>query len=358
MTLKWHLRVSCFDCPVVSSYLCIFQVEERVIVNAKVKCVELSKKGSLHLNNPETKNKLLQLIYGEMMSEPLPTAAFCKIEHSVKRIMNNQIQNELNLFLQNKQMEKLDSDFDSMFVKEVQLVFEQSKEVWRLLLNYKGPSIVHKFSTTFTLLRRNAFFSVLPLCILPFTYLLIATNTVGRMLNQPKESDKIDEFNLKPFKFLSEWYDEMLLRRFSEKEMYCRLKSEYIKPFKQKIKHVFRSIIQQQIKADNVFIMNLTNDIRSYKEIRKVYLPFGEKAKVMMGKLLLVGMEYFSKDTIATVNSRNYSQEQKWKGRFAQVGTIEMLHGQKWVKAVVKTMKRPLNNDISLIQLTEVDSLR
>ncbi|CAG2216177.1 unnamed protein product [Mytilus edulis] len=228
------------------------------------------------------------------MSEPLPTAAFCKIEHSVKRIMNNQIQNELNLFLQNEQMEKLDSDFDSMLAKEVQLFFEQSKEVWRLLLNYKVPSIFHQFSTTFILLGPHDFFFVLPVCILSFTS-LISTNRVGRMLNPPKESDKIDEFNLKPFKFLSEWYDEMLLRRFSEKEMYCRLESEYIKPFKQKIKHVFCNIIQQQIKADNVFIMNVTNDIRSYKEIRKVYLPFGEKAKVMMGSYYLSVWSIFQK---------------------------------------------------------------
>ncbi|CAG2240912.1 unnamed protein product [Mytilus edulis] len=69
-------------------------------------------------------------------------------------------------------------------------------------------------------------------------------------------------------------------------------------------------------------------------------------------------MEYFSHYAVATVDLRRYSGARKWEGRFARVHEIEMFNEGKWVKAVVKTMVQPLTTDDSLIQLTEVDSLR
>lgn len=167
----------------------------------------------------------------------------------------------------------------------------------------------------------------------------------------------MDDFKSKPIEIMTKWAGK-ILPYYSQKEIYSRLECEYINSFKQKVRHVCGKIIPQQIEADTIFIQNVTQDIRSYVEIRSHYLPFGKRAKAIMGKLLIVYMEYFPHYSESSVILRNCTHANKMEGRFANVDDIEMLSGQKWVKAVVKTMKQTLESDVSLIQLTEVDFIR
>ncbi|CAC5374848.1 unnamed protein product [Mytilus coruscus] len=333
------------------------EVEKKVITNAEDRCVELSKQVNLHLNNPETKDKLCQLRPGESFCESsyvTHIASIVKIKERGTEIIHYHIKNELELFMQNEHVENLENDLESMLLKEVQLFNEQSKELRKLILNYRVPAAGFK-----VVLKTIAIGTVVlitsPLWI-PLTLTILARRVNQEdeiKLSYAEECLKINEFNSNPLRFMNEWCDGILLIYYSETEIYKRLDSKCVTPFKKKVQHVFSNVIHQQIKADDVFIRNVKNEIRSFKEMSKLYLPFGEKAKVIMGKLLIICMEYFSNDSVANTNVRSYLHAQKWEGRFAQVRAIEMLHGQKWVKAVVKTMKKPLNTDISFIQLTE-----
>lgn len=292
-----------------------FQVEERVIKNAEFRCAELSKKIYVLLQNQETKNKLLQLKHVQSLFEPYPIGCIDKMEQRSRglEIIHHHIENELRIFWKKERIEKPDSDIRSMLLNGAELFNEQSEQIKRLLLQYKVPDGKH---------------------------------------------DQINKINPEMFRLINEWYDEILLRYYSERELYGRFESKYMKPFKQKFRHVSRNNIQQQVKSDSVFIMNVTTDSRTCKEPNKLYISVGEKAKVIMGKLLIICKENFTHETVETANLRNSPNEQKWEGQFAKVRSIEMLHGQTWIKAVVKTMKQPLNNDVSFTQLAELDSLR
>lgn len=334
---------------------------KKVITKAEMQCADLSKKAYLHLHNQETKTKMFQWKNEDLMYEEYPNkhiTSIGKMKLRGQALIHGCIERELNSFLQRQQVERLGADFEKVLLEELHLFDEQSKEVRKLILNYTIPN------DQLGVLLENIAYGTVGIIALP---LLIPAGVVA-LISLPfvfnedvfisiMAKHTMNDFRSKPLLFMRKWADK-ILPRYSENEIYLRLESEYIKSFRQKVRHVCGEIIPQQIEADTIFVKNVTVDIRSYIDIRRYYLPYGEKAKVIMGKLLLVYMEYFPHFSGASISLRNCTHAKKFEGRFAHVDIIEMLSGQTWVKAVVKTMKQGLDTDFSLIQLTEIDAIR
>lgn len=343
-------------------YVFSLQVEQRVVEYTEGRCKKLSKSVHLHLNNPQTNNKMFQWRVDQF---DLLTTSYWQMHFLGSQMIHDSIEKEITLFWEKEDVGKLSSEFENFLLEQLLLFDEQSREVRKLILNHRVNTTDSNDQTGMSLLGIIAIGAVavitaplwIPFSIVAITYSLATADETESSVTAD-DIENMKEFKSKPLAFMVKWSDNILLHNYSEINIYRRLECEYIQSFRQKVRHVCGNIVPKQIKADTMFIKNVANDIRSYQEIRKVYLPFGEKAKVIMGKLLIIYLEYFSHYAVATENLRKCARNKKWEGRFAHVHEIEMLWGQKWVKAVAKTMKQPLNTDISFIQLTEVDLLR
>lgn len=338
------------------------QVEQRVVKYTENRCKQLSRNVHLHLNNPQTNKKMFQWRVDQL---DLPTTSFLHMKYLGSKMILDSIEKEVTLFWEKEDVGKLSSEFENFLLEQLLLFDEQSREVRKLILNHRVNTSDSNDQTGMSLLGIIAIGAVavitaplwIPISIVAITYSLVTADETEKSVIAD-DNEKMKEFKSKPLEFMVEWSDNILLNCYSESDIYRSLECEYIQSFRQKVRHVCGNIVPKQIKADTLFIKNVANDIRTYQEIRKVYLPFGEKAKVIMGKLLIIYMEYFSHYAVATGNLRKCARDKKWEGRFAHVHEIEMLRDQKWVEAVAKTMKQPLNTDISFMQLTEVDLLR
>jgi hypothetical protein len=77
----------------------------------------------------------------------------------------------------------------------------------------------------------------------------------------------------------------------------------------------------------------------------------------MLGKLLLIYMDYFSGYRLSH-NKIRIGRQKIGSGQFGDVYTAEIIMNGEWIKAAVKTLRRPLENIQSYIQLTEVQNMR
>jgi hypothetical protein len=68
-------------------------------------------------------------------------------------------------------------------------------------------------------------------------------------------------------------------------------------------------------------------------------------------------MDYFSGYRLSHNEIREAEQE-IGKGNFSDIHATEILINGEWIKAAVKTLRKPLENIQSYIQLTEVHILR
>lgn len=362
-----HLKKQ--TCPsYVSYHICIcdfmlsYKVQKDVIEYTEDRCRMLAKRLHLHLKDPETNNRMFQWSLDQL---DFPVQSFVGTKClGIERIRSN-IEKEVNAFWQREEVGKLSSDFENFLLEQLLSFNVESKEVKKLMCNHRvHVSASNDDLTGFGLLGTLASgaFSIITAPIwIPFYLVEITSHFISDKSMKsfsPEDNEKLKEFKSKPLVFMVKWCDETLQQEFSKEKIYQRLECEYIQSFSQKVRHVCENIIPQQIKADNLFIENVTNDIRSYQIIKKKYLPFGKQAKVIMGELLIMYMEYFSHQAVATGNLRKCSRNQKWEGRFSHVHEMEMLRGKTWVKTVVKTMKQSLNTDSSFIQLAEVDFIR
>lgn len=326
------------------------------------RCKQLSKRVHLHLNSPQTVSKMFQWSSDQLDS---PTPSFVHLKYLLSGMIHSRIEKEVKIFWQMEEVGKLSSDFENFLLEQLLLFDRQSRKVRKLIRNHRATVPASNDRGGVGLLGVIAIgaFAVVtspvwvPLSIVALVYSL---NNIDETLRSAAAEDarNMTEFKSKPLVFMTKWCSEILKHEYSEDQIYQRLECDYVQSFRQKVRDVCGNIIPKQIKADGLFIRHVANNIRSYQEMKKMYLPIGEKAKVIMGKLLIISMEYFSHYAVATGNLRKCSRDQKWEGRFAHVHEIEMLRGQKWVEAVVKTMKQPLKTDMSFIQLTEVDFLR
>jgi hypothetical protein len=155
---------------------------------------------------------------------------------------------------------------------------------------------------------------------------------------------------------MMDWSD-MVLDKYSKDTIYKLMEDTYLNDFNMKVKFVCKNVIPRQIAADEKFINNINDDIRSSCEIREQYQPLKTSCKCMLGKLLLIYMDYFSGYRLSHNEIREGEQE-IGKGNFSDVHATEFLINGEWIKAAVKTLRKPLENNQSYIQLTEVHNLR
>ena len=171
-----------------------------------------------------------------------------------------------------------------------------------------------------------------------------------------QQTKKMNDYNSNKLKYMMDWSD-MVLDKYSKDTIYKLMEDTYLNDFNMKVKFVCETFIPNQIAADEKFINNIKNDIRSSCEIRNTYQPLETSCKYMLGKLLLIYMDYFSGYRLSHNEIREAEQE-IGKGNFSDIHATEILINGEWIKAAVKTLRKPLENIQSYIQLTEVHILR
>lgn len=173
-----------------------------------------------------------------------------------------------------------------------------------------------------------------------------------------QQTKKINDYNSNKLKYMMDWSD-MVLDKYSQNMIYKLMEDTYLNDFNMKVKFVCENVIPKQIAADEKFIDNMKNDMRTSCEIRKQYQPLETSCKYMLGKLLLIYMDYFSGYRLSHNEIREGERRQEiGKGNFSDVHTAEILINGEWIKAAVKTLRKPLEKIQSYIQLTEVQNLR
>lgn len=336
------------------------QIQTNVIDFTEKRFSQVARDVYCHLNNQITRNRIFHWNADDLTCKPqLP---FLEMKERGIRMILKSIENEVELYCKKEEVNNISSECENKLLEGLLLFDEQSKDVRKLIRSYRVPDSELKNPYECNILSKVLLGTLILLTapvwytayIISIPYAIFKDDVYNLVMGKQKMS----EFNSKPLEILKKWCDDILLQHYNENAIYIRFSCTSIQRIRQKTQYVCGYIIPQQINADEIFIKNVTNDIRSYKEIRKLYLPIGEKAKVIMGKFYFMQMQYFSNNSVASANLRNCSPTNNWEGTFANLHVVEIYCAHKWVEAVVKTMKQPLRSNNSFIQLMEVDSLR
>jgi hypothetical protein len=291
------------------------------------------------------------------------------IEYKAKDMIFKRINEETRKWCNKKYVNNITQDLSDLFNRECKLMDAQCDEINAILLDISMPMDEHllDFSEP-NPTSHDPLFSKHEKIVLAVTSPLWHPLVIGAGLialpfgvvvgakDSAQQTKKMNDYNSCKLKYMMDWSD-MVLDKYSKDTIYKLMEDTYLNDFNMKFKFVCENVIPNQIAADEKFINNIKNDIRSSCEIRKKYQPLETSCKYMLGKLLLIYMDYFSGYRLSHNEIREGEQE-IGKGNFSDVHATEILINGEWIKTDVKMLRKPLENIQSYIQLTEVQNLR
>ena len=336
-----------------------------VKAKAEERCSEISVQLNEHLNSKETKGRIFLWSIPE-----LPNGADIEvIEYKAKEMIIKRINEETREWCNKNYVNNITQELSDLFKRECKLIDAQCDEINKILLDISMPleEHLHYFSIPnptshgplFTKHEKIALAVTSPLWLplvigaglisLPFG---VAVGVKDSVQNKKKMND----YNSNKLKYMMDWSD-MALNKYSKDTIYKLMEDTYLNDFNMKVQFVCENVIPRQIAADEKFINNIKDDIRSSCEIREQYQSLETSCKYMLGKLLLIYMDYFSGNRLSH-NKIRIGRQKIGSGQFGDVYIAEIIMNGEWIKAAVKTLRRPLENIQSYIQLTEVQNIR
>jgi hypothetical protein len=348
-----------------SSILYNLQVISTVKTKAEELCNEISIRLNKHLNSKETKGRIFLWSIPE-----LPNGADIEvIEYKAKEMIIKRINEETKEWRNKEDVNNITQELSDLFRSECNLIDAQCDEINKTFLDIRMPLDEHLLACSEPNLTSHdplftkhekivlavtsplwiPFVSVAGLIALPFGVVVGVKDLV-------QQTKKMNDYNSNKLKYMMDWSD-MVLDKCSQNTIYKLMEDTYLNDFNMKVKFVCENVIPRQIAADEKFINNFKDDIRSSCEIREKYQPLETSCKYMLGKLLLIYMDYFSGYRLSH-NEIREGEEEILKGNFSDVHATEILINGEWIKVAVKTLRKPLENIQSYIQLTEVQYLR
>lgn len=338
-----------------------------VKAKAEERCSEISNQLNEHLNSTETKGRIFLWSIPE-----LPNGADIEvIEYKAKEMIIKRINEETREWCNKKDVNNITKELSDLFKRECKLIDAQCDEINKTLLDIRMPldEHLHDFNVS-NPTSHDPLFTKHEKIVLAVTSPLWLPLVIGAGLialpfgiavgvkDIVQQTKKMNDYNSNKLKYMMDWSD-MVLDKYSQNTIYKLMEDTYLNDFNMKVQFVCENVIPNQIAADEQFIDNIKNDIRSSCEIRKQYQPLETSCKYMLGKLLLIYMDYFSGYRLSSNEIREGDRRQEiGKGQFSDVHTAEILINEEWIKAAVKTLRKPLENIQSYIQLTEVQNLR
>ena len=345
----------------------IKQVMSTVKTKAEERCNEISIQLNKHLNSKETKERIFLWSIPE-----LPNGDDMEvIEYKAKEMIIKRINQEIREWCKKKYVNNITQELSDLFNRECKLIDAQCDEINKTLLDISMPLDEHlldfsqpnptSHDSLFTkYMYDNIVQTVTTPLWLPFVFgaglIAVSFGVVVGVKDLVQQTKKMNDYNSNKLKYMMDWSD-MVLDKYSKDTIYKLMEDTYLNDFNMKVQFVCENVIPRQIAADEKFINNIKDDIRSPCEIREQYQPLKTSCKCMLGKLLLIYMDYFSGYRLSHNEIRQGEQE-IGKGNFSDVHATEILINREWIKAAVKTLRKPLENIQSYIQLTEVQNLR
>ena len=332
---------------------------------AEERCSEISIQLNEHLNSTETKGRIFLWSIPE-----LPNGADIEvIEYKAKEMIIKRINQEIREWCNIENVNNITQELSDLFNRECKLIDAQCDEINKTLLDISMPleEHLHYFSEPnptshdplFTKHEKIVLAVTSPLwlpLVIGAGLIALPFGVVVGVKDLVQQTKKMNDYNSNKLKYMMDWSD-MVLDKYSKDTIYKLMEDTYLNDFNMKVKFVCENVIPRQIAADEKFINNIKDDIRSSCEIREQYQPLKTSCKCMLGKLLLIYMDYFSGYRLSHNKIRQGEQE-IGKGNFSDVHATEILINGEWIKAAVKTLRKPLENIQSYIQLTEVQNLR
>ncbi|CAC5382694.1 unnamed protein product [Mytilus coruscus] len=341
----------------------IKEVKHRVLEEAEFRCQQISTELYAHLTSKKTSARIF------LWSIPdLPTDSdFQIIEYKAKKMILDRINSETREWCTKENVNNLTQELCHLFKAECKLIDEQCEEINRILLDINTPleEGVSDKDEGIELMNDGTLFTTQNKIILAITAplwfpLALAVGLIAipimTIKNTIEQTKKINDYKSNKLKYMMDW-SMNVLRTFNKQAIFRLMEETYLKDFNIKVSFVCENVFPLQIKADEQFVSHIKNDIRSSLEIRKQYQPLELSCKSIMGKLLLVTMDYFSGYKLSKKSIRD-STEEIGDRQFSHMHAAEVLIKGQWVRAAVKTSRKPLEKAESYIQLTEVQNLR
>ncbi|XP_063422214.1 uncharacterized protein LOC134706836 [Mytilus trossulus] len=343
----------------------IKEVKKRVKEEAEFRCEQISTNLYEHLRSKETYKYMFLWSNAE-----LPKGGdFEVIEYQAKKLIIERINTETRAWCNREKVNDITQELSNLFKAECKLIDAQCEEINRTLLDISMPldDGLHDYSNKpehsndplFTRHEKIVLAVTSPLwlpLVIGAGLIALPFGVAAGVKDLVQQSWKINDYNSNRLKYMMDWCSEVL-KQYNKEAILKLMEETYLKDFKMKVDFVCETVIPQQIKADEQFICHIKNELRTSCEIRKQFQPLEFSCKSILGKLLLINMDYFSGYKLSKKNIRNGGEE-IGKGQFSDVHATEVLINEKWIKAAVKTLRKPLEKTDSYVQLSEVQNLR
>ena len=332
---------------------------------AEERCNEISIRLNKHLNSKENKGRIFLWSIPE-----LPNGSDIEVtEYKAKEMIIKRINEETKEWCNKEDVNNITQELSDLFRSECKLIDAQCDEINKTLLDIRMPLNEHLLDFSepnptshdplFTKHEKIVLAVTSPLwlpLVIGAGLIALPFGVVVGVKDLVKQTKKMNDYNSNKLKYMMDWSD-MVLGQSSKDTIYKLMEDTYLNDFNMKVKFVCEYVIPKQIAADEKFINNINDDICSSCEIREQYQPLKTFCKYMLGKLLLIYMDYFSGYRLSHNEIREGEQE-IGKGNLSDVHATEILINGEWIKVAVKTLRKPLENIQSYIQLTEVQTLR
>ncbi|XP_052092249.1 uncharacterized protein LOC127728682 [Mytilus californianus] len=345
----------------------IKEVQCKVTEEAENKCKQISEKLHDHIKSKETVSRIFMWSIHELPEY----SQFDEIEYKARQMIIGRINDEIREWCQRDEISNFTKDLSDMFYTECKLIEEERQKINEVLFGEelslgKGLQTQHEtnkddtHAPLFTKQEKIVLAVSSPLwlpLIVGAGIIALPFGAAAGLKAIVQEKIKIKDYKTNKLKFMMDWSNEVL-NEYNKFAIYKIISETYLKDFHKSVKRVCETAIPQQIEADEKYISNIKNDIRSSSLIRKQYKPLEYLCKAILGKLMFMDIE-FCGNQIADGNIKELKEMTEiGHGQFSDVYQVEIKIGDKWEKAAVKTIRKPFHITQSYVQLIEVENLR
>ncbi|CAC5411329.1 unnamed protein product [Mytilus coruscus] len=343
------------------------KVQCKVTEEAKNKCTLISERLHAHLKSKETVSRIFMWSIKELPEY----SQFDEIEYKARQMIIGRISDETSEWCQRNEI--YNKELTDMFNAECRLIEEERQKI-KDFLPCGVLSFDWEFKTHHDTINDNThipLFTKQEKIVLAVTFPLLLPLIVGAgIIALPigaafglrtiiREKIRIRDYSTKKLKYMMNWTNEVL-NEYNKDAIYKIISETYMKDFLERVKSVCEIVIPQQIEADEKYFSKFKNDTRSSNLIGKQCKPLENLCKAILGKVMLTLIDIeFCGNQIADGNIKNLKEMTGiGHGQFSDVRQVELKIDDKWEKAAVKTIRKPLHTAHSYAQLIEVENWR
>lgn len=170
--------------------------------------------------------------------------------------------------------------------------------------------------------------------------------------------DSLQKYRANKIKYIKEWTKDVIENKINQKEV-----NEMMKPFLDQqlgfINDICKFVAPQVLHAEKKFIEDIMKDRHSAIEISKRIVPLLCDCEILLGKLDLIFLEYFTKSECASPYVHSIVMTSSIaNGKSSNVHMAKCQLDDRELQGAVKTFKMPLNESKTGTQLSEIYSLR